>query len=239
MVRNRRRPTETVDEVIDEATEAEFNDDAVSVAEDDQAEPSPRPHKYFHDQFDDEEVLYVFRKHPIVMRKGIILWAIGMLAGPMYILALSFIYQNDPSKFPTPTMFLLSMLASFVIATLLIAPSYIGWYFSIFIITDQRFLMIKQKGLFHRGVSDVGIHQIQSVNYEVAGLQETLLGFGTIKIQTYVGDVDIHEVHHPAKIQKRITLILRDLGIAGMQTGNATAGKQSARRSENIANEEV
>ena len=32
--------------------------------------------KYFADQFDDEEVLYVFHKHPIVMRKGLIL---GML----------------------------------------------------------------------------------------------------------------------------------------------------------------
>jgi hypothetical protein len=26
--------------------------------------------KYFADQFEDEEVLFVFRKHPIVMRKG-------------------------------------------------------------------------------------------------------------------------------------------------------------------------
>jgi hypothetical protein len=32
----------------------------------------PSKVKYFPDQFDDEEVLYVFRKHPIVMRKGLI-----------------------------------------------------------------------------------------------------------------------------------------------------------------------
>ena len=29
-----------------------------------------QPEKYFEDQFDDEEVLYVFRKHPVVMRVG-------------------------------------------------------------------------------------------------------------------------------------------------------------------------
>jgi uncharacterized membrane protein YdbT with pleckstrin-like domain len=173
--------------------------------------------KYFADQFDDEEVLYVFRKHPIVMRKGIIWWAFGMLAGPLYVLALTLIYRNDPSKFPTTTTFFISMIASVILSFILLAPSYIGWYFSVFIITDQRFIQITQKGLFHRGVSDVGLPQIQSVNYEVKGLQETLLGFGTIKMQTYVGDVIIHDLHHPPKIQKRILNILREQGVTGTQ----------------------
>ena len=52
------------------------------------------------------------------------------------------------------------------------------------------------------------------VNYEINGLQETLLGFGTIVVQTYVGDLTIHDVHHPAKVQKELLLILRDRGIA-------------------------
>ena len=37
--------------------------------------------KHFEDQFDDEEVLFVFRKHPIVMRKGLIIGALGPLLG--------------------------------------------------------------------------------------------------------------------------------------------------------------
>jgi hypothetical protein len=82
------------------------------------------------------------------------------------------------------------------------------------IVTDQRFIQITQKGLFHRAVADLGLGQIQSINYEVSGLQETLLGFGTIKMQTYVGDLVIHDVHHPARIQKRLLSILRDEGIA-------------------------
>ncbi len=179
--------------------------------------PSTEHHKYFADQFDDETVLYVFRKHPIVMRKGIILWAVGMLAGPLYILALTLIYANNPAKFPTITTFFASLFGSFILSLLLLAPSYIGWYFSVFIITDQRFITITQKGLFHRGVADVGLQQIQSVNYEVAGLNETLLGFGTIKMQTYVGDVVIHDIHHPPKVQKRILTILRDQGVTGTQ----------------------
>jgi hypothetical protein len=80
-------------------------------------------------------------------------------------------------------------------------------------VTDQRLIQITQKGLFHRAVVDIGLSQIQMVNYEIAGLQETLLGFGTIMMQTYLGDLIIHDVHHPAKIQKRLLGILRDQGV--------------------------
>jgi uncharacterized membrane protein YdbT with pleckstrin-like domain len=114
-------------------------------------------------------------------------------------------------------MFFMAMIASFILSLILLAPSYISWYFSVFIVTDQRFITITQKGLFHRSVADVGLEHIQSVNYEVAGLQPTLLGFGTMKIQTYIGDVIIHELHHPAHIQKRIIGILRDQEVASMQ----------------------
>ncbi|MBC7581818.1 hypothetical protein H7097_03040, partial [Aeromicrobium sp.] len=35
-----------------------------------------------------------------------------------------------------------------------------------------------------------------------------------IMMQTFVGDLVIHDVHHPAKIQKKIIGILRDQGIS-------------------------
>lgn len=170
-------------------------------------------HKYFEDQLDGEEVLFVFRRHPIVMRKGIILWAAGMLVGPVYTLLLTLIYSSNPSKYPSPGFFFLSLLASIVLSLILIFPFWIGWYFSVFILTDQRFIQINQKGLFHRAVADIALDQIQSINYEINGFGETLMGFGTIKMQTYLGDLVIHEVHHPAKIQKKLASILRDQGV--------------------------
>ena len=111
------------------------------------------------------------------------------------------------------TLFGLALLASIVLGLIIFSPSYISWYFSVFIVTDQRFIQITQKGLFNRNVVDMGLGQIQMVNYEVAGLQETLLGFGTIMMQTYLGDLVIHDVHHPAKIQKKLLGILREQGV--------------------------
>lgn len=169
------------------------------------------PQKYFADQFDDEEVLYVFRKHPIVMRKGLIIGMCSWLVGPVYTLALTYF---RPNNYPSVTFFFMSLVLSILFGCLLLVPSWITWYFSVFIVTDQRLIQITQKGLFSRSVVDMGLGQIQMVNYDVTGLQETLLGFGTITMQTFVGDLVIHDLHHPAHIQKKLLQILRDHGIA-------------------------
>ena len=188
-------------------------------------------HKYFADQFDDEEVLFVFHKHPIVMRKGLVF---GMM-GPLVGIIPAAINPNLGFGF-----FFGGLAAGFLLGLLIFAPSWIGWHFSVFIVTDQRFIQITQKGLFHRAVADLGLSQIQSVNYEVSGLQETLLGFGTMKMQTYVGDLVIHDVHHPAKIQKKLLHILRDEGInissypanASTQSPNQTHEETDAEETE-------
>jgi membrane protein YdbS with pleckstrin-like domain len=170
--------------------------------------------KYFDDQFDDEDVLFVFRKHPIVMRKGLVYGMGAWLIGPVYTTILTYTKPNDP---PSIAFFFFSLIASIVIGSLIFAPSYMSWYFSVFVVTNQRLIQITQKGLFHRSVVDMGLSQIQMVNYEIAGLQETMLGFGTIMMQTFVGDLVIHDVHHPAKIQKKLIGILREQGIAASQ----------------------
>lgn len=180
----------------------------------DQATGPSEKHKYFESQFDDEDVLYVFRRHPIVMRKGLIISLVSWLVGPLMILALTFIQPNNP---PTMVAFFLALIGSIVLGSLLLLPSWISWYFSIFIVTNQRFVQIQQKGLFHTSFADMNLSQIQQVNYEINGFQETLLGFGTIRMQTYIGDLTIHDVHHPAKTQAKIVEILREQGVSSVE----------------------
>lgn len=178
------------------------------------AKQAPGRVKYFDSQFDDEEVLYVFRRHPVVMRKGLIISMSSWLIGPLVVLALTYIEPNNP---PSLTVFFLSMFGSIIFGSLLIMPAWISWYFSIFILTSQRFVQITQKGLFHTSFADISLPHIQQVNYEIAGLQETLLGFGTIVMQTYIGELIIHDVPHPAKIQRKIVQILRDRGVTPVE----------------------
>jgi uncharacterized membrane protein YdbT with pleckstrin-like domain len=158
--------------------------------------------KQFEDQLDDEEVLYVFRKHPIVMRKGFILAMITILLGTV------------PSLIKPEYSYLFGgLIVGFLLAGLVFLPSWITWYYSVYIVTDQRLLQISQKGLWKKSVVDISLNQIQMVNYEVSGFQETTLGFGTIMMQTFVGDLVVHDVYHPAKVQKRLLEILREKGV--------------------------
>jgi hypothetical protein len=155
--------------------------------------------KYFADQFEDEEVLFVFRKHPIVMRRGLIFGMLAILLGTI------------PALFdPRYSVYFIGLACGIVLGLLVYLPSWISWHFSVFIVTNQRLIQITQKGMFSRSVVDMGLDHIKMINYQVAGLQETLLGFGTIMMQTQVGDLIIHEIPHPAKIQKKLLEILRE-----------------------------
>lgn len=158
--------------------------------------------KYFEDQLEDEDLIYVFRKHPVVMRKGLVYSMLAILLGVL------------PSLVKPEYLYLFGGLAAgLVLSALVFMPYWISWYYSVYIVTDQRLIQITQKGLWSRSVVDISLHQIQMVNYEVSGLEETMLGFGTIMMQTFVGDLVIHDVHHPAETQKKLLTILREKGI--------------------------
>lgn len=157
--------------------------------------------KQFKGQYDDEEVLYVFRKHPVVMRKGLILFMVAILLGtiPSFIKPeFSYLYGG--------------LAAGFVLGIIVMFPSWIYWYFTVYIMTNQRFIQQVQKGFFKRSYSDIALKHVQSLNYEVYGVQETLLGFGSLMIQTYLGDIVIRDVHHPEKITNALFEILREHG---------------------------
>lgn len=188
-----------------------------------------KPQKYFKEQFDDEEIKLVFRKHPIVMRKGLVISMIAWLIGPIYTLILTYANPENP---PSMEFFFASLGISILIGVLLLMPSWISWYFSVYIMSDKRFIQLS-RSLFKVAVVDIGLEQIQMINYQIKGVQETLLGYGTIMVQTYVGELTIRDVHHPAKTQKKMVGILRELGIHPAQRPTVSDAS-----SDNHTNEE-
>lgn len=164
-------------------------------------------HKYFDDQFDDEEMLYLFRHHPVIMRKHLVIASVMLLLGVLP----ATIWPDLGFGWFFGGLGIGALVGAFIL--------FYGWityHFTIYIVTNQRFISITQKGLFKRSVSDIGLNKVLSTSYSIDGLQETLLGFGTIIIQTYVGEYIIREVHHPGKINNKIAQILRDLGFGNI-----------------------
>jgi hypothetical protein len=147
----------------------------------------------FDGQRDGEQLLFVFRRHVIAMRKGFWLFLI-----PFAISALPvFIWPSILEVYWSP-------LAGFVVGLMLFLYHYLMWYYTIYIVTDQRLRQVTQHGFFGKDVVELGLSKIQSISYNVPGLSGEVLGFGTIVIQTYVGDLVINKVEHPEKIYNKL-----------------------------------
>ena len=146
------------------------------------------------------------------MRRGLVFACVGLLIPMLVVVGMNFVYANNPEKLPTVMTFYIALAIGFLLGLLIMLPWWISWNYSVYIFTDQRMIQITQKGLFKRSMVAIGVDQIQMVNYEIDGIEQTLLGFGTIVVQTYVGSLTISHVHHPAKIQKKLLHLLRDLG---------------------------
>ncbi|RWZ79533.1 MAG: PH domain-containing protein [Candidatus Chaera renei] len=158
--------------------------------------------KQFEGQHDDETVLLVFRRHPIAMRKG------------FYALLVPIVVTSIPVLiWPQNAKLLYLWLGGFALGLLLFAYHWVGWYFSLFIVTDQRIRQISQKGMFGKSVIDLGLSKIQNISYNIPGLTGEMLGYGTIAIQTYVGDLILDKVHHPAKIYNNLQTILKQVDV--------------------------
>lgn len=147
----------------------------------------------FDGQRDDEEVIEVFRRHIIAMRKG------------FYLLLIPFALCSIPALvWPVDIRLFYLAFAGLGVGLLLFAYQWVGWYYTYFILTDQRLRQVSQKGLFGRSVVDLGLSKIQNISYNVPGFTGEVLGFGTIVVQTYVGDLILDRIHHPDNIYNKL-----------------------------------
>ena len=152
----------------------------------------------FDGQREGEEVQFVFRRHILTAKKGLVFLVVMTLVG----LLLMIIWPRNSEMF-------WGFLGCVGIGVVGFVYAYILWYFSIYIVTDERIRQISQKGLFKKTVVDLGLDKIQSVSYGVPGIIAGIFGYGTILIQTGVGDLVISQVGKPAKIYDKLQNVMK------------------------------
>jgi len=147
----------------------------------------------FEGQRPGEKVLFVFRRHIIAMRKGFYLLLI-----PLVITSIPpLIWQNNLELFLLP-------IAGLALGLILFMYHYIMWYFTVYLVTNQRIRQVTQKGIFGKDVVELRLSKIQNISYNIPGFSGEILGFGTIVIQTFVGDLVIRNVEHPEKTYNKL-----------------------------------
>jgi len=150
-------------------------------------------HLDFEGQRPGEKVLFVFRRHLIAMRKGFYLLLI-----PLVITSIPpLIWQTNLELFLLP-------VGGLALGLILFLYHYVMWYFTIYLVTNQRIRQVTQKGVFGKDVVELRLSKIQNISYNIPGFSGEVLGYGTIVIQTFVGDLVIRNVEHPEKTYNKL-----------------------------------
>ncbi len=147
----------------------------------------------FEGQREGEEVLLVFRRHIIALRKG------------FYSILIPFLIASLPTLiFPGEFLYLYIAFGGLAFGLILFFYHWIGWYYTLFILTNQRLRQSTQNGLFGKSVIDLPVSKIQNISYTIPGLSGEMFKFGTIVIQTYVGDLILDMIDHPARVYNKL-----------------------------------
>lgn len=147
----------------------------------------------FDGQREGEEVKFIFRRHFTTAKTGIIFLIVLIILGIIPL----FLWKGDARMFWLFVGFVLIGFIGFLY-------SYMMWYFSVYIVTNQRIRQITQKGLFKKTVVDLGLDKIQSISYGITSVIGGIIGYGTILIQTGVGDLVISAVGKPAENYEKL-----------------------------------
>ena len=147
----------------------------------------------FEGQRKGEKVVFVFRRHILTAKKGMLflLVMVGLGVLPMVI------WQGAGWTFWV-------MLGLAMVGLLGWGYAYILWYFSIYLVTNERIRQIRQKGMFRKSVVDLQLDRIESVSFEVPGILGGIFGYGTIMVQTAAGDLIMSSVRRPEKVYNKI-----------------------------------
>lgn len=130
----------------------------------------------------DEKIIAIHRRHPVTL-----FFAATPLFAFFLIIIVGAIF--GASKIPvgrdalSPLVLFLAVifLHLFWIALFMMLVDYL---LSAFIITNQRIIMVAQKSLFTRTISECALSKIQDTSVTIPGLLPTLLRYGSLAVRT-------------------------------------------------------
>ena len=148
-----------------------------------------------------EDVIRVVRRYP---------WS---FAG-QGLIALMFLLLPFFLLFPllrVGTFGVAGLLVLFLIGLFLVVRVMILYWLNVFVITNSRLVDFDQRGFFDRVVSESTYEKIQDVSFSVKGIAQTILGYGTVQIQTAgsQANLEIRNVRNPEDVQHTI---MREIG---------------------------
>lgn len=153
------------------------------------------PNTYFDTQEPGEEVVLFLRQHLIVNA----LW----IAMCILLLTLPSVFSFFPpfAGLPANYQFVVTLMWYLFVSGFALAKL-MGWFFNIYILTDERIVDIDFVNILFRKISTAKIEEIQDVNVEASGALQTFFDYGGVFIQTAatLPEFDFVNIPHPDKV---------------------------------------
>lgn len=144
----------------------------------------------FPGRHEQERVVMFFRRHPFQLIIGYVY--LGFLATGIFLILLIAPFFFDVLSEPFwRAVFDFFLVLGMLIVFYSVFVMWVHYYLDVYIVTDERIVLINQIDFFHRKVSEAEVENIQDVEIEVKGLFATIIGFGDIRVTTASADQDL------------------------------------------------
>ena len=144
----------------------------------------------FPGKHEEERVVMFFRRHPFQLIIGYIY--LGFLATGIFLILLIVPFYFEALSEPFwRAVFDFFLVLGMLIVFYSVFVMWVHYYLDVYIVTDERIVLINQLDFFHRKVSEAEVENIQDVEIEVKGLFATIIGFGDIRVTTASADQDL------------------------------------------------
>lgn len=150
-----------------------------------------------------EEIILFLRQHPIV-NLGWFLIVLILLFLPSLFVFMPF-YSALPGDYQAVIIMMWYMMV-FGYAT----AKFMGWFFNVFIVTDERLIDADFETLFTRIISETKIERVQDLSAEMSGAFRLLFDYGTVTFQTAgeTPEFDFENVPKPDLVAKYISQLV-------------------------------
>lgn len=158
----------------------------------------------FETQEETEKIILFLRQHFIVNVPWIVGTILLIIAPtvifPIIFRALSLNMAFPASYYVVGTLFWYLATFGFALA------SFIGWFFNIYIVTNERIVDIDFFYLLYKKFSQAELTKIQDINYTSGGILATLFNFGNVVVETAgeAPNIDFELIPFPEKVVETI-----------------------------------
>lgn len=149
----------------------------------------------FDSQHNDEHILLLLRQHLVTQVKFVFI-ALGLSLMPVlfnYIGLLSFL----PDRFQ-----FIALLGWYLIVMGYALEVFLGWFYNVYIITDERVIDVDFTSLLSKNTSYAKIDNIEDITAKTKGALGAIFDYGDVIIQTAgtQANFEFNDVPHPSKV---------------------------------------